>query len=579
MKTKRLYRHLLGAIVLLISAACGHDNNSNGQKTTGKDSIYTIEYINHISLTQPHRALALLDTMEQREMLKPSDINGLRAVINENGLGQTNVALKYVKRIYDSEEMKSDTALAVKTLNMLTGLSYQNAHYADALKYANEGTALAHAAGDNRTEAYILQYAGYTLSELGRIDEAIGCIDRSIAVLESLGSDKDFGVQNLILFGKLKKANIYMDKEQYDKAIATFGNIQETFDKLKSADNLPEGVVMKYHLDIQSLFLWCYTYNGMMKEAQQIYEALAKMPLDPFMAKRLAPYLIKTRQYDKALYNIQQAKQFFVSGRDTITQYYIDNILMYEKQTLMGMGHYKDAIHVADMIAAITDSIVNREKQQEVQELAVIYDTADKEMQIAQQAERLRSGLTILTLALLLLMIAVIVIIVIVRYNRIIKIKNRAAVATIDELMAAREKLELTTSQTETTEEEKPETTAQEEETTLSAVERLKEHIEAKQMYLDPLFDRSKAVEVFPGLNIRTLSAEFNQKYGMSFPKYLSSLRLNHALGLLCSDSQMSVEAISAKSGFTTRQTFYRMFMEKYGITPAEYRKLKGKES
>ena len=361
--------------------------------------------------------------------------------------------------------------------------------------------------------------------------------------------------------------------------IPTFGNIQETFDKLKSADNLPEGVVTKYQLDIQSLFLWCYTYNGMMKEAQQIYEALAKMPLDPFMAKRLAPYLIKTRQFDKAIYNIQQARQFFVSGRDTITQYYIDNILMYEKQTLMGMGRYKEAIYVADRIAAITDSIVKREMQQEVQEMAAIYNTADKEMQIAQQAERLRSGKTILILALLLLVIAVIVIIVVVRYNHIIKIKNRAAVATIDELMAAREKLDLTSVQTETTQEEKPETIVEEEETTLSSVERLKAEIEAKQLYLDPLFDRNKAVEVFTGLNIRTLSAEFNQKYGMSFPKYRSALRLNHALELLCSDNQMSVEAISAKSGFTTRQTFYRMFMEHYGITPTEYRKLKGKES
>ena len=42
---------------------------------------------------------------------------------------------------------------------------------------------------------------------------------------------------------------------------------------------------------------------------------------------------------------------------------------------------------------------------------------------------------------MLLLLIAIVIIFIVVRFNRIIKKKNRAAVATIDEIMATRGKL------------------------------------------------------------------------------------------------------------------------------------------
>ena len=192
--------------------------------------------------------------------------------------------------------------------------------------------------------------------------------------------------------------------------------------------------------------------------------------------------------------------------------------------------------------------------------------------------------------------------------------KNRAAVATIDELMAAREKLErknassetattaaITTSnasnETTSTETTSTETTSvtsvspqqspatdtgttkdsEEKNQHQKDIEKLRRAIEDNQLYLDPLFDRNKAVETFPELNVRTLSADFNLCYGMPFPRYLTMIRLDHALSLLCSNQDLSIETIATKSGFTTRQTFYRTFSERFGISPAEYRRMKKK--
>lgn len=569
---KEIMRKIIYFIAVVFLTSCGNKASRTSYSSRSNDSIYTIEYIKHICVSQPARALALLDTIEERKLLKMTDVNGLRAVIYQNGLGQTNVAMKYAKRLYDSPELRKDTVTAIKTLQMITVLSNQNSHYADALKYANEGIAIAKAAGDKVSEATILQLAGSSLASLGRIDEAISYMDRGNKILASIDNGKDFGIRMDIYYGQMQKLNIYLSGKQFDKLLETMESVRDAYATLSNCDNLPEGYLDKFTRDLHYSSICCYTEMGMRKEAAESYEQLMKLPPSPATGEMVVPYLIMTQQYDKAMKGIKEAKQRFIANRDTINTNYVDNCLGQEKKILKGMGKYREALGVAEQMLAVNDSIARREKAQKAQEMATIYETADKELQIAHLADRLQSGKIVLTLTMLLLLIAVVVIVVVIRYNRIINLKNRAAVATIDELMAARGKLDEAREQTEAKENEKTETGHTEGQ---NEIGRLKREIEQKKLYLDPLFDRTRAAEMLPEQNVRTFSAEFNQAFGTSFPRYLSSLRLDHSLSLLCSDDTMNVETIATKSGFSTRQTFYRTFMEHFGITPAEYRKMK----
>lgn len=569
---KEIMRKIIYFIAVVFLTSCGNKASRTSYSSRSNDSIYTIEYIKHICVSQPARALALLDTIEERKLLKMTDVNGLRAVIYQNGLGQTNVAMKYAKRLYDSPELRKDTVTAIKTLQMITVLSNQNSHYADALKYANEGIAIAKAAGDKVSEATILQLAGSSLASLGRIDEAISYMDRGNKILASIDNGKDFGIRMDIYYGQMQKLNIYLSGKQFDKLLETMESVRDAYATLSNCDNLPEGYLDKFTRDLHYSSICCYTEMGMRKEAAESYEQLMKLPPSPATGEMVVPYLIMTQQYDKAMKGIKEAKQRFIANRDTINTNYVDNCLGQEKKILKGMGKYREALGVAEQMLAVNDSIARREKAQKAQEMATIYETADKELQIAHLADRLQSGKIVLTLTMLLLLIAVVVIVVVIRYNRIINLKNRAAVATIDELMAARGKLDEAREQTEAKENEKTETGHTEGQ---NEIGRLKREIEQKKLYLDPLFDRTRAAEMLPEQNVRTFSAEFNQAFGTSFPRYLSSLRLDHSLSLLCSEDTMNVETIATKSGFSTRQTFYRTFMEHFGITPAEYRKMK----
>lgn len=63
----------------------------------------------------------------------------------------------------------------------------------------------------------------------------------------------------------------------------------------------------------------------------------------------------------------------------------------------------------------------------------------------------------------------------------------------------------------------------------------------------------------------------FRQTVGVSFHRYLNDCRMQAALPLL-SDTELTITSIAESVGIQEGKTFARLFREKYGITPSEYR-------
>ena len=63
----------------------------------------------------------------------------------------------------------------------------------------------------------------------------------------------------------------------------------------------------------------------------------------------------------------------------------------------------------------------------------------------------------------------------------------------------------------------------------------------------------------------------------MSLVEYVNRKRIDNAVRLLC-ESEMPVDEILTRVGFSDRSNFYRVFSKFMGSTPADIRKLnKGK--
>lgn len=73
-------------------------------------------------------------------------------------------------------------------------------------------------------------------------------------------------------------------------------------------------------------------------------------------------------------------------------------------------------------------------------------------------------------------------------------------------------------------------------------------------------------------INKYRLSRLFSDIFGQNFPTYVNNLRLAYACNLL-TGSDYSITNVSEESGFGSLRTFFRVFRNKYGMTPQAYRK------
>lgn len=67
-------------------------------------------------------------------------------------------------------------------------------------------------------------------------------------------------------------------------------------------------------------------------------------------------------------------------------------------------------------------------------------------------------------------------------------------------------------------------------------------------------------------------SRMFHKHYGITLTDFILNSRFERACKLL-GDSSLSTEEVAVRSGFGNKSTFYKVFREKTGITPGEYRK------
>ena len=82
-----------------------------------------------------------------------------------------------------------------------------------------------------------------------------------------------------------------------------------------------------------------------------------------------------------------------------------------------------------------------------------------------------------------------------------------------------------------------------------------------------------KIVSEFAGIPTATLSKKFPEHLGFGFKEYLVDLRLDYA-NMLIVNTNEQITDIAYYSGFNSLSYFQRVFMEKYGITPKNYRRL-----
>lgn len=415
-----------------------------GNGAADNDSIHTIKYIESISITDPHRALQVIDEAEELGRLPQYSLDQLRGIVYQNGLSMSRTSLVYTLKAYHNDSLRRHPDEVLLTLRLLTYQYNNTGNYTESTRYAIEGIELARQRGDKESEARFRLNVAINKRDMGLKKEAEPYLAESARLMEQAVEKKQSArkVDGLIYIYGMIATFAYEDKE-YQKAIDLLPRYLRVMELFKSrADN----VKGRYEMRLATIYIMyasIFAANGQMEEAEEYYRKFDAMEYAHTQDgnQMRFEYLVTTRRYREALRFIHADNEYYRAQGDTINYFYVDRNLHLEAKAYMGLGDYKNAAQTYKQMYDLADSLRVREKQNGVLEFATIYETKEKEAELVKQSTRLRESWMIILFAFCLAVLLGVLLWRTVRHMRIIKEKNIAMVRTIRQQLGYKDQL------------------------------------------------------------------------------------------------------------------------------------------
>ncbi len=598
---KNILLYITGIFILLtvsMTSGCG----SGESRPDVADSNISVEYLNSISIDNPERALALLDTAEQKKLLSEFDIARFRCLAYHNGLSDYKNALRYGLEAYSMPEAREDAQVYLSLLEVIADDYYENGNYEESVRLCTEGLKLASDSLFRTEEANLDVALAENLWEFGRKEEAYLKLGEAADILEkeaarsNLYKTADDYVYSLGVYIQ----SLYSDR-RYRDAIAMLPRYEQAMDCLESKEDLPDGLVDIRRASAYAAFASMLALEGDNGKAEELYRKL--MATDYFKTpdgtQLAVPYLLARKRYAEALKYLKDEKEYWQANADTLSYDYIDYHLKREQEAFTGLNKTDEALRVANTIQQMSDTLRERDRSAKALELAEIYKTQEQALQLEQQSTSILIRNIIIGSVLIFLILAVVFIIRILRYNKTISSKNKVMVKTIDELIGykdelferqeevlllrkkldeAKKKTDIEAPLTETTginEEPVSSETPENSESLLTEGDRmiyirLNHEIQARRLYLNPNFSRKDLMAEFK-ISANKFAMLFKEFAGCTFSQYIQNCRLDYAVKLMRENPQWNFDAI-AKEAQMSNGAFYSHFKRRFGMSPSDFR-------
>jgi AraC-like DNA-binding protein len=278
--------------------------------------------------------------------------------------------------------------------------------------------------------------------------------------------------------------------------------------------------------------------------------------------KNIIDYYTESNQPEKALKMIAAILPEY-SKKDTISINYT-HLLRNKAYSLANTGRYKEAIQLYEHILLINDSLIDKNAQ--TQALLIREQNNERQFTIDKQKSILHSQQTTIIIISILLILLFILSRITICYHKILKDKNRKLFKKI-KIEERVEKLE------------EKEVLCQSK-AILSPAEniyrKLCELMEEDKIFSETELNRTKLAKLI-GTNHCYIDDAIKQCSGKSTKEFIDNYRLRYAAQLL-SEDKYNISMIAELCGYRSRGTFTRLFKERYGMSPTEYRTISQEE-
>lgn len=365
---KKLNTILLILAVTIAFIACSQDEQAKSPAIKKGTSQYTIEYIKGISMTQPKRALKMIETGKKDGSITGIDANYLLSIVYNNTLRNYSKAANYAVTAINDPNIDKYPEKKQQLYYMASSQFYSCGNYVGCFNMAEKGIKLAYERKDRKHVAQLLMIIGECHGEVGNMWHALNAFDRCILILtEQIKKTPDWDTYFDLVNAYSLKANSALEIKEYKMVIDMQPNYKECLDKLNKLKEDVSGANDVANAGYYSLLSIAYEKSGNHAKARECFDNLlsTRTALLPDGASYVVPYLMETKQYKEALKKINEEEKTWMShGRDTVDYTYSNTILMNKARVLQALGRYEEAINTGMRAYNLSDSLTRRIKEQ-----------------------------------------------------------------------------------------------------------------------------------------------------------------------------------------------------------------------
>jgi AraC-like DNA-binding protein len=541
-------------------AACTHSSET---KDDGKAKAAWQRYYEAYDAKNLNRALAVIDSMETEKIVSTPKANHLRGFVYDQGW-QMKIAEQFYKKSYQgyTSDPSKDWGTYADAGYRWAYLRFRRGNTEGALSVITE---LLHQTKGNEAfpkgiESALLMLMAEIQLQLHQYDEARLTGQK---VYEAVQQNADNGkIRELdMAWACMNISDIYHKTGDTEGAMAWLDRCAQALTRAKQGDSL---MIEEWKGHVALKRALCQIESGHAAEAATTFAAIPRSRLmEPIGYREAADYLMAAGRYDEAAYWYERIDSTYLATDgakmtfDIIASRLSPRYMAYRKA-----GRNADALVLADSVSAAIDSALVWQKQNDAAELAVIYQTHEKELALNEAQSETRIHRILLAAAILVILLIGYLFWRARKYNKVLLEKNRRLLADIE--------------QREQEEQQAIVQLKAEPKEKLTANQQLFCRIcdlmdSSDHIYTDADLDRNRLAQLLGTNEHYVTDAISTCTNGKSVNGFLNEYRLRYAARLLATTTD-AVAVIAELSGFS-RSSFFRIFSDAYGMSPSDYRR------
>ena len=428
-------------IAVAVLTSCNDKKVVHHDNQALTDSLTAVLY--DLMGDQPEAALAMVDSLEQEGIYGEGLANCRRAQIYSEQY-QPRVSGIYAQRALKDKTMNQ--GLRYFAYNLLINSAQNVGNTEHALKYATEALAVTKKDTSHASREYAPDFMvniGSCQMSLNHQKEGNENFERAYQLYEEiLVGAKSFSWFYPELMLCVDAISENSAKGDFETSRRWLPRLQKSYEQTIGTSDIPSHVKDDCTAEVEMTQAKYYLREGNRKEAEQHFQAFnqTKFSKTPFGKQRAAAYLELASRWKELEQSIADADSFYFDNDSYRSMDYLSHVLARRFHAQQQLGHQAEALKTASRLISLLDSVEEQINKDNGAELAVVYETQEKEKMIAEQRVALSQQRGAATAIALILVSVFFIFYTLLRRKAHQKLKR--AYDKLEETTAAKERIE-----------------------------------------------------------------------------------------------------------------------------------------